>query len=343
MKRYSNFELLRIILMLLIISEHIISYSNTLLLYNSVEYYISNILMPFCAPAVNIFILISGYFGIKLKQEKLIKIDLRVIFYTWFMFLIGVLFKIHKINIIKDVLLILPVITKQYWFITIYIVLCILSPFINSFLKNLSKEYLEKFLITGFVLFYLISTFCFLVNSEQIVNDAGYGIINFIYIYSLGYYIKNYYKDKHSANFYICMYFLTSISIFISNQTISKILELYFNSFISYNTIFVLLQSYFLFMAFKNIKLGNIKIINKIASKCLIVYIIHMNPTVSTYFFENILKVNKLSGANLILGILIFPFIIYAISYIIDLIVDFILKPIENKISKNKFNTLTLN
>ena len=67
-----------------------------------------------------------------------------------------------------------------------------------------------------------------------------------------------------------------------------------------------------------------------------------MNPTVGTYLFENILKVNKLSGINLIFGIFIIPFIIYAISYIIDLIVDFILKPIENILSKNRFNKLTL-
>ena len=93
-------------------------------------------------------------------------------------------------------------------------------------------------------------------------------------------------------------------------------------------------------MTFKNLKIENIKVINKVASKCLIVYILHMNPTISRYLFESILKVNELTGIKLLLGMIIIPFIIYIISYIIDMIVDFILKPIENKIPKKQFKIL---
>lgn len=50
-------------------------------------------------------------------------------------------------------------------------------------------------LVTGFFLFYVMATFCFAINADQLVTDAGYGLVNFIYLYCLGYYIRNYYED----------------------------------------------------------------------------------------------------------------------------------------------------
>lgn len=337
MERKSNFELLRIVLMLFIVAGHVTMYSGKLSVIGTSDYYITNITRSFCMISVNTFILLSGYFGIKLKVDKLIKLDFRVIFYTWIIFIISVILKIHEINIIKDILLIFPVITKQYWFITIYFVLCIISPFLNKFLNSLSKQELKIFLIISFVLFYIISSFCYLVNAEQIIYDAGYGIVNFVCLYSLGYYLKNYYEDKYNFKVYLISYIIISLFTFLSNEIITRIMGFYFNSFISYNTVFTLLGAIFLFMAFKNLNIKNTKTINKIASKCLIVYVLHMNPTISKYLFKNILKVNELTGIKLILGLIIIPFIIYAISYVIDIIVDFILKPIENKIPKKQF------
>ena len=68
--RSSNFELLRLICMLLIICGHIIMIHG----YDTVgdsSWYIKQIFTPFCTVAVNIFVLISGYFGIKLNTKKI--------------------------------------------------------------------------------------------------------------------------------------------------------------------------------------------------------------------------------------------------------------------------------
>lgn len=332
-KRYSNFELLKIFLMLFIIAGHVIMYSEKSSLMGSFDYYTTNIIRSFCMVAVNVFVLLSGYFGIKLKAEKLIKLDLRIVFYTWIIFAFAVALNIHEVHLLKDILLLLPVTTKQYWFITIYFVLCIFSPYINKFLNCLSKKELQNFLIVGFILFYVISTFGFLINANQIVNDAGYGIINFIYLYSLGFYLKNYYEDRFNSKHYFLMYLAVSILLFISNDVVSKCLGFYFNSFISYNTVYVLLGSIFLFMTFMNIKMNDVGLVNALASKCLVVYIIHMNPTVSSYLFKTIFNVNKLTGINLIIGIFVIPIIVYFVAYCIDSLVDLFMKPTENYVA----------
>lgn len=82
-KRNANFDLMGIILMLMIISEHILLYSGKLSNIGTIEYYISNLYKSFCVIAVNAFVLRSGYFGIKRKWDKIAKIDIRTCFYTY--------------------------------------------------------------------------------------------------------------------------------------------------------------------------------------------------------------------------------------------------------------------
>ena len=239
-----------------------------------------------------------------------------------------------KIDIIKDVQLIFPTLTKQYWFVTVYFVLCILSPFINKFLENISKRQLQVLLIIGLFIFYVIATFAFALNASQIVMDAGYGIVNFIYLYMLGYYLKYYYEDNHNFKFYFGMFLLTTFLLFTVNHGMTLIMGFYFNTFCNYNTVFVLAGAVFLFLAFKNLNAGEVKIINTISKKALIVYIIHMNPSMSSWIFKDLLCVDKADSIVLIIMIIVLPFVIYGISFVIDLIVDIIMKPIDKGLEK---------
>lgn len=81
--RCANFEVLRIVIMLLIIIGHIMMYSAKLDKVGTVEYYITNAVRSFTMVAVNTFVLITGYFGTDRKWRKLLGLDLKVCFYTW--------------------------------------------------------------------------------------------------------------------------------------------------------------------------------------------------------------------------------------------------------------------
>lgn len=102
-------------------------------------------------------------------------------------------------------------------------------------------------------MFYFIATICFLINANQIVMDAGYGIVNFVYLYCFGYYIRNYYDDTHNTILYIGIYFFACSGTYIVNLIMSEIVGFYFDSMISYNTIFTLSGSVGLFMWFKQL------------------------------------------------------------------------------------------
>ena len=337
-KRMSQFELLRIILMLFIIGGHILMWGDSLSNFktNSFDYYLSNFLRSIFIISVNIFVIISGYFGINLKWKKLLKLESRILIYTYCALLVGIVIGIYNFSLLNDIKLLFPLITKQYWFITAYFILCILSPFINVFLDNITKRDLQKLIILLFIIFYCVATFCYAINADQIVPDAGYGIVNFISLYILGYYLKNYYNDKHNSFFYFCLFFISTILLFLANIFFTKVFGFYFDSFISYNSVFVLLGAINFFLMFKNMNLKYNKSINMISSRCLAVYIIHMNPILGKFIFENIFKVKFLTGFDLLLGVTIIPIIVYISSYIIDFIVDIIMYPIDKYIFKLK-------
>lgn len=330
MRRESKFELLRIVLMLMVITGHIMMYDPRIGQIGTLDYYLINAVRSFVMVAVNVFILMSGYFGIALNARKMLHLDVKVCLYTWAGYVASVLLSIHSVQPLKDIQLLFPVLTRQYWFVTVYFVLCVFSPFLNDFLREISEEKLRLFLILGLGIFYVLPTFCFIINAPQIVMDSGYGVLNFIYLYCLGYYIRHYYKECHSAVFYLGIYGLSCILLFAVNTTLSEVLGFYFNSLISYNTIFVLSGAVGLFMAFKELRVPNTQLINILAKNSFSVYIIHSSPTIARWLMSAVFGIGKYSGIVIIPITLVNAVIVYTTSIIIDTFVENIVDPIED-------------
>ena len=110
------------------------------------------------------------------------------------------------------------------------------------------------------------------------------------------------------------------------------------NAFFYYtkmNSIFVFLLSVLIFYVFKNMKIKPSKIINKIASLTLAVYLIHENYLLRNHAWDKLMKISKITNietVNIIFAIFISVIGIFAIAAIIEMI----RKPIEKLIFKNK-------
>lgn len=74
--RESKFELLRIVCMIFVITEHLVPHITDMQNVYGVGYYVGNIANSFCVVAVNCFVLLSGYFGIKMKLKKILQLVL---------------------------------------------------------------------------------------------------------------------------------------------------------------------------------------------------------------------------------------------------------------------------
>ena len=342
-ERKSNFELLRILSILLIISFHSVFKSGYQIYTLSLNNYLIKVCYFFGELGVNLFILITGYFMITEKMS--IKRVILLITETFFYNLLNVLlnyFIAGKEILILDVLF--PVILGKYWFVTAYIVLYILSPYLNILIKNLKKVEHLKLIILLVSIWCIIPTIFGLTKgtSETLLNYTR--LVWFIIIYFIGAYIRLYDIKiiNKLKNRLIIIFLMTSIML-LSIPIIYKY-RVFFNSLGTIewaylwtpNNVFMLILSICLFYSFLKLDIKSIKIINIIASTTLGIYMLH-DGLFYDYMWNGLFnaKIN-LAGPNPLLFIIIVTGIIFVVGVIIDLIRQFIEKYTIKKLLYSK-------
>ena len=189
MERRSNFEAYRIVCILLIVIMHTFG-AGTGQVNTQLGIFINTV----GNIGVTGFVLLSGYFGIRLKGKKLAKMDLMLIFWSLASFAVRIFIGgLDTVFSMKALLTcFIPVISHKYWFISAYFCLCILSPFINEYLEYVGQKRHKQLIIAAGVLFLLLPTVCFFDQT----GDGGKGIVNMILAYVIGRYIGIYHKDR---------------------------------------------------------------------------------------------------------------------------------------------------
>ena len=130
---------------------------------------------------VNVFIFISGYYGIKFKIIKLIKLIGEMIFYSLIINLIFIISGINELNLKMIISSLLPI--KIWWFLTCYIILLVVSPYLNIIIDNSNK--IEQYILI-LILTVIICVFGTTGVLPNIVPYSdGYNLWNCIYIYWL--------------------------------------------------------------------------------------------------------------------------------------------------------------
>ena len=325
-QRNSNLEILRIIAMIFIIAHHFAMHGMNgvnLISANPNNYliYFSGILGKI---GVNLFVLISAYFMIdsNFTFRKFLVLGGEVYFYALLFLLIFVEFITppNPLTVMDMGIPFLPISHSAYWFVTDYIVLMILSPFLNKFIKSLSKssfiKLLSLILIIWCVFPSITPTF---IDGPVTTMFAGYSfqyvpIIWFIILYFIGSFIKLHINiDKFSFKKLILAFSISMIITYIVACIIGyydiilpadknlhmwlgyPIEGLYDNRLFMWpaleNKIFLFIGSLGLFMIFLKRKEFSNKYINYIAGSAFGVYLIHDNLLVRPYLWNNLLHV----------------------------------------------------
>ena len=179
-QRKSNFELLRIFAMMLIILHHYALHGGLSSIDGyGVNKYIGIICLIGGKLAVNLFVLISGYFLIEseFKVKKVLKLILQAYCYS-VAFFIG--YVLLKGNVSGDImkLTMFPFTSKAYWFLLPYICVYVLSPFINKLIKSISQK--ELLILIG-ILVFLCHALLYLIQEPALsfspqIKSAGHFI-----------------------------------------------------------------------------------------------------------------------------------------------------------------------
>lgn len=297
-QRQEGIELLRILSMLMILLLHYCGKGGFLKpeLFHHLNGEIAWIIESLSIVAVNCYVLISGYFLVnsKCERKKVLKIGTQVLFYSIGIFFIFKVIGKADIPLKEEISYIFPIISKTYWFVTCYIVMYLLAPFINTILKNTDKKNTQILIIILLAISWS-SSLLYYLKFDVIDNTQGYGIIWFITLYVIAGYIRLYGKEKNKKYLYLLLYVIISAFIYLSRIVMTKVFpdgKIQYNMFYAYNSVPVTLSSICLFMFFKQVKLHKEfmkKIVLKIAPLTFAVYLIHEHPLIRKILYTKIL------------------------------------------------------
>ena len=267
-KRNIGLDLLRLLAMFMIVTLHINNWGgllgNTTFQINFLSIYF---IEAFSIVAVNCFILISGFFLIKqnFRLNKLISIILEVFVYSLLCFIAALIVK-TPMDIKMGIKGLFTISTGVHWFITCYIILYILFPFINKFFYSLSLKQKHIFAI---ILLFLFCVWGIVPNINNQTVFSGYSVLWVMSLYYFGAYIRVVFVDAENKNIFFNKIYKYSGYGYIFFSLITLILMCVLNLIgksvfyiaLNYNSLFVFLASVclFLFMYKLNIKNSYIK------------------------------------------------------------------------------------
>jgi len=319
--RQSNMELLRLLAMFLILLLHanntVFNKLDAMTLVSRPTYALSILLIESLANvSVNVFVLISGWFGIKAKLRGISNVVFQPVFYSVLFILAALAFgfsePFHPKSLANVFLF-----TKNYWYIKAYIGLYILSPVLNAYVETASTKQM-------LVILSLFFTYQAVYGCSESAPDfyLGYSIISFCGLYLLGRYLRIHTtKIKELAKaYYISAYIsiailITALAFIAIKADSSGFLK---RTVFAYCNPLVIVQSAALLLLFNRFSFQN-KAINWAAVSCLSVYLIHENINLQQLFRQT---AHTIYTGNIFLisfmEIIVYIAVVFAASILLD-------------------------
>lgn len=314
--RLSSFELLRIIAMFFILFHHLLVY--VLNYQNQIGscFHFSLLIDSFLIIAVNSFVLLSGYWGIKIKLKGFLNLYLMCVFYNLIALIFACLVVKNAISYSDIIYAFFPFSHPfRLWFIQDYIFLYLLSPLLNVVSSISKKMFICILIFLSIVNIY----FGFLWQGD--INRNGANIMNFIYLYLIGRYIFLHCIDKYRNNRKIIISYVSLAVLVFVLSDLEYLLtsgKLHYGILFGYNNPIIIIESIAFFLMFRNLKLKN-KVINYISVSSLSVYLLHENIYVSDYVYSTLSSaLYSVALLDKFILLLLFSFVFFAFSVFFD-------------------------
>lgn len=345
-ERQSNIELLRILVMLGVVVLHMNLYGLKIAAEFSGKFIFMHFTESLFICAVNVFVLITGYFSYKINKisvRKIIELIVEVILVKEALYITYSILQRTPISLSTIITNLIP----NNYFVILYCVLLCMAPFIAKLFGVLCEKQLKYFVCSILIVF---SCYTFMtdaleaisrtsfagINSIGLYGDQqGYTIINFMLVYIVGAYLRItnvQYNLKNSIVLYMVstmlIFFAALVSVRYSFAQISY----------NYNNPLVIFQAVGLFMIFKNLSIGSHKIINVLAKSSFMTYLIHPAILILIPFD----KMMTLPAYLYIIISILLPIIIYLVGWLVDFIYQYVMSFITRPLDKD-LNNLTIN
>lgn len=183
-QRDSNLELLRIVAIVLIIMMHVFAVTSKASYVSPLNVSIGHWVNAIGNCGVSCFLLISGYYGIRFHIDKFSHIIVLSKFYSVLLVLVAIWCATDNV---------MPAVTTNFlyslfhdnWFVSCYVVLMLLSKYLNLLCEKLSRKDFTILVILGAVCFSVFPTI-YVNYDNSIVCNGGKCLVYCIFVYLFG-------------------------------------------------------------------------------------------------------------------------------------------------------------
>lgn len=312
-QRNSAFELLRILSQVFIVLYHI-CYICQGKAYSSQPFF-QAVSIPLHIGVV-VFVLLSGYFTIKLKPSGLVKLLGIFIIYC----LPEVIFSIAASkNVLHTIRSLMFFSNSHFWFVKTYLYLFLVSPMINLWLKHASER--QRWYMVA--VFAFVACYMAISKGDSSVTN-GKNLTNFIYFYLVGnqlYYYRDRWMNIKTSKLLLC-YVVFNIMIlvleyFMFGNIVGKIIK---SLSFPYSSPMILVGAVMFFMIIGKQHIQS-RFINYVATSSLAIYLIHGSRPYLPILHGGVCEyLQGVSGNNMILlgSYAIYTLIVIAACVCID-------------------------
>ncbi len=315
--RDSNIELLRIVAMFLVLIDHsgYMSinpptneevFSEPLL---SLGRYCSQSFSSIC---VNVFVLISGWFGIKARISRITEFIFQSYFICFIVYF--VLLATGKTSPMSFGGWINFLVFDDLWFVKAFLILYLLAPMMNTFIDGITHKQFLYFLFS-----FLIIQFFHGFVTQATWFDKGMSPLTLMSLYMIGRYMRLYPKNFTTLNkwmdmaIYVVVSFVGALCTFVG---VKHGAEGY--RFFSYASPTIIIGSVFFFLFFTKISFRN-RLVNWIAASAFAVYVLNCEGHFWTFYLStNHLWWESGSPSVYLMKTILFDMVVFAVAVILD-------------------------
>ena len=287
-RRDSNMELLRIVAMLLVLIVHanfraLPVPGKAFTLAHPSSAFLMFLTEGFSIVAVNLFVLLSGWYGIRLRANRMAELGFQLLFFG--LFAIGCCAVFAPQELTHDVWQRLFLLDGGYWFVKAYVALMLFSPALNAFVEHASRKQVEAVLV-GYFAFQLVYDWLS-PGTKWIVS--GYSLPSFMALYLLARYMRLYpikcwqWSRWADLGIYLGMVGMLTVGMFLFKMHGMKGGKWYF-----YTCPLVIIGAMHLLLFFSKIRIAHNRCINWLAISAFACYLTQSSSFLGQFYDQSI-------------------------------------------------------
>ena len=306
-ERSSNLELLRLLAMFCIVANHLVGQGDVLRDASGVNFLFSFFVGNAARISVNVFLIIGCWFmaDASFRGSRFVKLWLEELFYTVILTLLMVCFYPADVKPNYVIAAFFPVFGYNHWFISGYLVLILLSPFLKKILE-MRPERLKKLVLL------LFAFTCIWSSVRPFENETMDTLVWFCSMFVFaGWYKKQvcrggdqgreksgdssrggwlYLFAAAAGYFLLCL--LTVPPMLGSCGTVMYQASVWAGQFLQdYKALPNLLIAFCVFRFFLGLEIGSRRWINFFSTSTLAVYIVHQVPVFTLFLWKQLVRI----------------------------------------------------